>query len=215
MWTLSTLQYDPLVTTSYHHGNLREELVRQAVALAREKGEAGVVLREVARQAGVSHNAAYRHFADREELLALVAQASMQELAAAMRLRLARKFGGSAAVRARSRLREIGTAYVDFALAEPGLFGVAFAAPIAGHPAQIEPVVAEGGPYELLGECLDGLVEAGELPPERRENAEILCWAAVHGFSMLHLEGPLRGTPAAERAIELQRMLDHVQRSLS
>jgi len=203
------------MTSSYHHGNLREELVREAVALAREKGEAGVVLREVARRAGVSHNAVYRHFSDREELLALVAQAGMEELAGAMRSRLARRFGGSAATRARNRLREIGTAYVEFALAEPGLFGVAFAAPIAGHPAQLESIVAEGGPYELLGECLDGLVEAGVLPASRRENAEILCWAAVHGFSMLHLEGPLRDTPAAERAAELQRMLDHVQRSLS
>jgi AcrR family transcriptional regulator len=203
------------MTTSYHHGNLREELVRQAVALAREKGEDGVVLREVARRAGVSHNAAYRHFSDREELLALVAQAGMQELAAAMRLRLARKFGGSAEVRARRRLREIGTAYVEFALAEPGLFGVAFAAPIAGHPAQVEPVVAEGGPYELLGECLDGLVAAGVLPPERRENAEILCWAAVHGFAMLHLHGPLAAVPPEVREASLEQMLDRIERGLA
>jgi len=215
MWTLSTLKYHQSVSSTYHHGNLREELVRQAVALAREKGEAGVVLREVARQAGVSHNAAYRHFADREELLALVSQAGMEELAAAMRTRLARSFGGSAATRARSRLRAIGKAYVEFALAEPGLFGVAFAAPIAGHPAQVEPITAEGGPYELLGEALDALVAAGELPESRRENAEILCWSAVHGFAMLHLEGPLRGTPAEERDAELTLMLDLIERGLS
>jgi AcrR family transcriptional regulator len=203
------------VTSSYHHGNLREELVRQAVALAREKGEAGVVLREVARRAGVSHNAAYRHFADREELLSLVAQAGMEELAAAMRARVGTGSGGTAASRARKRLRAIGTAYVEFALAEPGLFGVAFAGEIAGHPAQVEPVVAEGGPYELLSQALDGLVEAGELPEAQRENAEIACWSAVHGFAMLHLEGPLRGTPPDDRARELDRMLDHLQRGLS
>lgn len=200
--------------SSYHHGNLREELVRQAVALAREKGEAGVVLREVARRAGVSHNAAYRHFADREELLAMVARAGMEELAAAMRARAGARSGGTKESRARKRLRAIGTAYVEFALAEPGLFGVAFASAIAGHPAQVEPVVAEGGPYELLCQALDALVAVGVLPEQHRPGAEIACWSAVHGFAVLHLEGPLRDTPPADRAVELERMLDNMERGL-
>jgi len=216
MWTVSTLEYDPGVTTSYHHGNLREALVREAVALAREKGAAGVVLREVARRAGVSHNAAYRHFADRDELLREVAEAGMDELAAAMRTRADRRFGGTTEARVRRRLREIGTAYVEFALAEPGLFGVAFSA----HPAE-EPVEAPAsepaweGPYDLLCQALDGLVSAGVMTAERREGAEIVCWSAVHGFAMLHLDGPLQDLPAPERAVELERMLDLLERGLS
>ena len=57
----------------YHHGNLRETLVAAGVELARTGGPDAVVLRAVSRQAGVSHNAAYRHFADHDELLAAVA----------------------------------------------------------------------------------------------------------------------------------------------
>ena len=208
MWTVSTLPYDLLVTSSYHHGNLRAELVREAVALAREKGAAGVVLREVARRAGVSHNAAYRHFADRDELLGLVAGAGLEELARAMAARLGGRFGGTTADRARQRLRAIGRAYVEFALAEPGLFGVAFGAPTV-------PDEAEDGPYELLGQALDGLVEAGLMTAAGREGAEIVCWSAVHGFAMLHLEGPLRDEPLAERDLELDRMLDHIERGLT
>jgi len=205
----------PSVSSTYHHGNLRAELVREAVVLAREKGAAGVVLREVARRAGVSHNAAYRHFADRDELLALVAEAGLAELEAAMKARLRGRFGGTPADRARKRLRAIGRAYVEFALAEPGLFGVAFAAPLTGEPDQPMEDPSEGGPFALLGQALDGLVEAGLMTAERREGAEIVCWSAVHGFATLHLEGPLREQPPTERDVELERMLDLLERGLS
>ena len=66
----------------YHHGNLRPVLVDTAVELARTTGPDGVVLREVARRAGVSHNAAYRHFADRAALLAEVSDCAMADLEA-------------------------------------------------------------------------------------------------------------------------------------
>ena len=66
--------------SSYHHGNLRESLIEAGIELARSQGPDGVVLREVARRAGVSHNAAYRHFADREALLAEIARHGMREL---------------------------------------------------------------------------------------------------------------------------------------
>ena len=196
--------------TSYHHGNLREELVRAAVGLAREKGEAGVVLRETARRTGVSHNAAYRHFADREELLTEVARAGLADLAAAMTERLADPDGGSTADRARRRLREIGRAYVHFALREPGLFGVVFAAHMPAD-AEEQP---EANPYALLGQALDEMVEAGAMLPERRPGAETVCWSAVHGFAVLHLDGPLRDLPAVEREAELDRMLAAIERGL-
>ena len=201
------------MTTSYHHGNLREELLRHAVALAREKGPAGVVLREVARRAGVSHNAAYRHFADREELLALVSTAAFDELAAAMQARLSAPGGGTAEARARKRLRVIGRAYVEFALAEPGLFAAAFNGPLTDEEHGDDDMA--GGAYGLLGQALDGLVAVGLMPAERREGAEIVCWSAVHGFATLHLDGPLREQPSAERDVELERMLDLLERGLS
>src|SRR3954452_24905446 len=123
------------MATSYHHGNLRPALIECAVELARVKGPDGVVLREVARRTGVSHNAAYRHFADRDELLAEVARWGMGRLEQAMVDRLAKVRNRDPAVRALRRLREVGRAYVEFALAEPGLFEVAFSAPADGDHA--------------------------------------------------------------------------------
>jgi AcrR family transcriptional regulator len=192
---------------SYHHGNLRPALVGTAVELARAKGPDGVVLREVARRTGVSHNAAYRHFADREQLLAEVALWAMGRLEQAMEERLATVRKRDPAVRARQRLREVGRAYVEFALSEPGLFEVAFSAPF--HSAETQ------GPYGLLNRTLDELVEVGVLPAGRRPGAEVACWAGVHGFAELHLRGPLREVPAADRERSLARMLDLLELALA
>ena len=66
----------------------------------------------------------------------------------------------------------------------------------------------------MLGEALDRMVETGAMDPERRPGAEIVCWSAVHGFALLHLEGPLRDQPEAEREADLDRMLRLVERGL-
>ena len=195
--------------STYHHGNLREELVRTAVGLAREKGESGVVLRAVARQAGVSHNAAYRHFADRDELLAEVAGEAFAGLSAAMARRVSTVEGATPQERARAALREIGRAYVEYALAEPGLFTCAF----ASH--ELKGEMADADPYTQLGQALDRLVEVGAMDPARRPGAETVCWSAVHGFAVLNLDGPLRDLPADERAAELDRMLLAIERGLT
>jgi AcrR family transcriptional regulator len=205
-----------VTTTPYHHGNLRAALVEAAAELARTSGPDGVVLREVARRTGVSHNAAYRHFADRDELLAEVAALGMDQLEQAMRARLATVRTRDPELRARRRLRETGRAYVQFALAEPGIFEVAFAQvwPIddAGAPDFSH---QESGPYGLLNQVLDELVAAGGLPPALRPGADVACWAAVHGFSMLVLQGPLRHLSPDQRDAALDAMLDTVSRGLT
>lgn len=178
--------------------------------MARLHGAEGIVLREVARRVGVSHNAAYRHFADRDELLAEVAGRSMEMLVAAMHHRLANLTPASDAVTgARQRLSEVGRAYVEFALAESGLFKVAFGALEDKGPAEGDPSVTlrAAGPFALLNETLDELVAVGYLDAERREYAEVTCWAAVHGFAVLHIDGPLRAVADDELVRSLDRML--------
>jgi AcrR family transcriptional regulator len=208
---------------TYHHGNLRPALVEAAVALAQARGPEGVVLREVARQTGVSHNAAYRHFTDRDELLAEVADAAMQQLASAMKAELSTVEEQEPVARAVARLRATGRAYVHFALAQPGLFEVAFAAHAGPPDGQVSPVVLSGtedenplesDPYALLGLALDDLVEVGAVTAERRVGAEALCWSAVHGFAVLHLHGPLRDVPAEAREDSLEQLLDQIERGL-
>jgi AcrR family transcriptional regulator len=199
--------------STYHHGNLRPALVQAAVELARVDGPDGVVLREVARQTGVSHNAAYRHFADREELLAEVASVAMDQLEQAMEQRMATVTSRSPALRARRRLGEVGRAYVYFALAEPGLFEVAFAAQQTPPERPSRPETA--GPYGVLGRVLDELVAAGLLTRARREGADVVCWAGVHGFAMLHTHGPLREMPPEMREATLDLLLATIQRGLT
>src|SRR5919205_3722163 len=110
-------------------GTVRAALVEAGVELARAGGPDAVVLREVTRMVGVVPNAAYRHFADRDALLAAVRDAALSQLAQRMA-------DGMRQVRARPqtptgarlRLRAVGQAYLEFARTEPGLFATAFAA---------------------------------------------------------------------------------------
>lgn len=191
---------------SYHHGNLRAALLDAGLELARAGGPDAVVLRAVSRAAGVSHNAAYRHFADQEDLLAAVADRCMERLGALMIERTAAVRTRGAQARAWARLNVIGAAYIEFARTEPGWFRTAFAG-VARHGAPQSVVPADGpgtNPYLLLNARLDELVEVGAIPPERRPGAEIAAWSAVHGISTLLVDGPLRALPAdaAQQAIE-------------
>ena len=201
----------------YHHGNLREALVAAGLELARESGADAVVVREASRRAGVSHNAAYRHFADRDALLKAVSERCMSALARLIETRVAEvdphDRGADAA---RRRLRATGVAYVEFALTEPGWFRTAFAVPRGlAHFGPGEGVGETGrGPFELLNVQLDGLVQAGALVPERRGGAEVAAWSAVHGLASLLIDGPLRDMPDSERRGAIERVLDTVEQGL-
>jgi AcrR family transcriptional regulator len=210
---MSSVSADPTGRKPYHHGALRSALVEASIALAREGGPDRVILREAARAAGVSHSAAYRHFADREALLAEVSRFARSELGAEMRRRVNRTKDP------RRRLQAVGTAYIDFAITEPGLFRTAF----TSHPAtsavgdQDRADVGSSGdssdPFEILGQVLDQCQAAGLLDPRRRPGAEIAAWSAVHGLAGLLLDGPL---PTSAAAIKYSRgqVLDLVERGL-
>ena len=194
-------------------GAVRDGLVAAGLELARNGGPDAVVLREVTRMVGVVPNAAYRHFADRDELLAAVCAAAMRELADRMAAGVARVRGehGDAAA-ARRRLGAIGHAYLEFAREEPGLFATAFALPqqhAYGTPAEADGTEADGTgpdgtgpdrtPLGQLRTVLDELVDAGALHRQRRDGIEYPIWSAVHGLAVLTGPGPLRDVPDATR----------------
>jgi AcrR family transcriptional regulator len=203
---------------SYHHGNLRPALIEAGLELAREGGPDAVLVREASRRVGVSHNAAYRHFPGRDELLKAVGERCMSELAKLME-KLIAEVGddGDRIEVAQRRLRATGSAYVEFALTEPGLFRTAFSVPEQLAPFGPGEGVGESGlgPYGLLSAQLDALQAAGGLDPELRPFAETTAWSAVHGFSMLVLEGPLRSLPAADRDAALTQLLDTLDRGFA
>ncbi|HTY72487.1 MAG TPA: TetR/AcrR family transcriptional regulator [Actinomycetes bacterium] len=204
-----------MTTRTYHHGQLRESLIDAGVELARAGGPEAVQLRAVSRAAGVSHNAAYRHFTDLDDLLAAVCTRAMRELALLMEDRMARVTTRVRVRRAWDRLDAIGTAYVEFARREPGWFRTAFS--VGADPEAVgEEGVGRSGlsPYGLLGACLDDLVAVGALDADRRDGAEYAAWSMVHGLSALLVEGPLRILPDEEVARALRVSLGVVRRGL-
>jgi AcrR family transcriptional regulator len=194
----------------YHHGDLRNALVDAATDLARRGGPEAVVLREAARQVGVSAAAAYRHFVGHGELLHAVKQRALAALADAMQEGLAsgERLADPAADAVR-RFENLGRAYVGFALANPGLFHTAFCRSdgVQGG-AHVTARIAASRPYQILSGSLDELVAAGLLNPARREVAPIAFWAAVHGLATLLVDGPLAALTEPEQAEAVRRTLD-------
>jgi AcrR family transcriptional regulator len=207
----------------YHHGNLREALVEAGLELARTGGPNAVLLRAVTRQAGVSHNAAYRHFANQEDLLAAVAERCMTQLGMLMIERSNRVTARGAVRRAQARLEAIGRAYIDFARTEPGWFRTAFTS-ARPHPADAtDPATTppnsidaeeSANPFLILGARLDELVDAGAMTPQRRQGAEFAAWSGVHGLSSLLLDGPLRDLPEPQVQYATTIVLDAISRGL-
>jgi AcrR family transcriptional regulator len=208
MWTVFTLPvgepYAHAVTDAiprpYHHGDLRSALVRAGRDLAHEGGLAALTLREATRRAGVSAGAAYRHFANREDLTVAVGAVALSEMARAIERRqaLAEAVDG---VDEREHwlamLRAVGLGYIDFALEDPGNFEVAMFGLLTLHHTPVEPARGDRGrtPYELLVESVEHLVGLGVVPPEKAPTVTIMCWSTVHGFSTLATRGPLRDLP--------------------
>ncbi len=160
---------------------------------------------------GVVPNAAYRHFADRDALLAAVRDEAVRTLARRMADGMSQvRAGAHTQTGARLRLRAVGQAYLEFARTEPGLFDMAFAA--ADHPT--EGASEEPQPLEHLQAALDDLVSAGILEPARRPNIEYPTWATVHGLAVL-LRGPLGALPEGEKKRLEAQTLAFIGASLS
>jgi AcrR family transcriptional regulator len=164
-------------TKPYHHGDLPEALVRAAVDLLEEGGAADLSLRAAARRAGVSTGAPYRHFADRDALLSAVAAVGYRDLAAGLA-------AAHPAPTMPDDLADIAVAYVEFALARPGLFRVMFAGQC--DPTSPERVAA----VAAINEYLQSIVRQA-LPSDDPEAMAAAVWGLVHGLAFLHLDGKL------------------------
>lgn len=203
---------------AYRHGDLRRVLLEAGIELARIGGPEAVVLREATRRAGVVPNAAYRHFASREDLLQAVRKAALSGLAKAMEVELAAIDANLCqADQARAHLRAVGDGYLRFAQAEPGLFKTIFMVKdeLKGTPVPEKAGDSGLNPFQLLGAALDKFVEAGLMSKERRLGAEYLAWSAVHGLSMLLADGPLQALSPAQRDVLGRRLLDMVEKGLT
>jgi AcrR family transcriptional regulator len=216
MATMKHRSAKPPTRSTYRHGDLRRALLEAGIALAQTGGPDAVILRAATRRAGVVPNAAYRHFASRLELLQAVRMAALSRLALSMEAELdALDPALDSTELARASLRAIGLGYLQFALAETGLFRTIFTVPSDwGTPDPAKAGSTGLNPFQLLGVALDRMVEAGVLPTERRAGAEYLAWSAVHGFAMLVIEGPLHGLSRAQTDALGRRVVDMVEKGL-
>lgn len=178
----------------YHHGDLEQALVDEAVRQIRERGADQVSLRGLAQTIGVSPSAAYQHFPDKAALLGAVCVASGTRLAAHMQAAVdAVADGGDAG--AVGRFLSVGRAYLSFALEEPHLFRHLFG-PAGAQDGPYDPKGEHGEPddaYGILLARLAELAERGLLRPGVGDDPvlDVFAWSLVHGFSSLTVEGHL------------------------
>jgi len=175
----------------YHHGNLREALLEAAIRLIAEVGSTAFTLREVARRADVSHNAPYRHFQDKDDLIAAVATQGYRELTEAMMLAAENQRN------ALNRLKHAGLAYVTFALRRPEHFAVMFDAPFTKneHPHAAR---ASEQAFSTLVNFVKNCQEDGSLPSGDSLRMALLAWSIVHGIAKLAITGRLPYQARAE-----------------
>ena len=174
---------------TFHHGDLRNALTIAAKKLIERKGVEGFALREAARIVGVSANAAYNHFKDKDALLRAVAASGFAELAAQRE-----EARSQAPADAWSQLSAGAKVYVQFAEARPKLFDLMFSPLGVGSSRSkkdgTEP--SDRKAYKQLSEALDSLVSSGKLAPQRRAGAENTLWPLIHGLAVLRRAGALR-----------------------
>ncbi|MGA5319205.1 TetR/AcrR family transcriptional regulator [Streptomyces seoulensis] len=167
----------PQASSSYHHGDLRAACLRAARELLEEDGSAGLSLRAVARRAGVSATAPYRHYADRDALVSAVAAEGYRELAEYLA-------AAHPDPRTPDELASVAVAYVRFALDRPAMFRVMFAEPC--DPDSEERVAATAA----ISGYVRGIVQ-GAFPGVDPDALATTVWALVHGLAFLHLDGKL------------------------
>jgi AcrR family transcriptional regulator len=182
----------------YHHGNLKEALVRAALELIAQKGPAGFTFAEAARWAGVSPAAPYRHFRDRDELLASVALRGFNQFEAA----LVRAWDGGRPD-AFTALDRLGKAYLAFARTEPAYYSAMFE---AGVPPAISPELREASDraFAVLRAAAEKL--CGTAPAQNRPPALMVAlhiWSMAHGVASLFGRGDAARRPLPMSAEEL------------
>ena len=170
--------------SSYHHGNLKEALVRAALELIAEKGPAGFTFAEAARWAGVSPAAPYRHFRDRDELMSDVARRGFDLFEAALR-----RAWGEGRPDPSTAFDRLGKAYLEFARKEPAYYSAMFE---AGIPLDSNPEYRESGDraFNVLRTATEALIAT--MPPRQRPPVMMMAlhvWALSHGIASLFGRG--------------------------
>jgi AcrR family transcriptional regulator len=181
---------------AYHHGDLKAALVEAATELLRAEGLEGLTLRAVARKAGVSQAAPYRHFADRRAMMAAVAERGFQRLQQAMLQAMQSGQG-------RQGLKGVATSYVAFALENPTEYRLMFGSELAvtdDLPSLRETSRAVLG---FVAEGISQLQAAGMVGAGDPQLMAAATWSMLHGLAILVLDGQTAGVaPDVDALVE-------------
>lgn len=188
---------------------LREQVVAASLTLIEEQGIAALSLREVARRAGVSHQAPYHHFGSKDALVAELVGRGFTRLSEM--LESAERTRGTPA----RRLRLAARAYVDFALANPAAFRIMFRPELADLSACPSAGAAGSRAYSVLLRLVDENFRGPRVGPDRLEAITTMHWSMVHGLSTLLLDGSLGRRMRSARDTEalIDRTLDLFSRT--
>ncbi len=193
---------------TYHHGDLRRALIAAAIDLVQAGGPDAVTIREVARRVEVSPAAIYRHFPDREALVAAVGRIARGDLALMMLDEQVRVGDMQDRRHSIDRLLALGRGYLEYAGKYPNMIAVAF---LPFEPSEGSP--EDPNPWDLLAASLDELMNVGAMPPDRRPGAEIVAWSAVHGFATLRANRSFE--VSGERDPDPERLLTAIASALA
>lgn len=182
-------------TQPYHHGDLRRALIEAALAMIQEDKSWQFTLREVARRAGVSHTAPYRHFPDKAALLAELARVGFEKMGE----QLAAAIQGNLSID--EKLIAIGKAYITFGTANPGLYHLMFSAE-AGEKEDVHLQGRAMATFNILIMLLKQGQEDGVLKTRPLQGHAAACWGMVHGLTMLAINGLLLPEKVGENPIE-------------
>jgi AcrR family transcriptional regulator len=169
----------------YHHPDLREAMIRVAQDLLESEGPSGWTVRAAARIAGVSSGAPYRHFADKDTLLAAVAARGFEELLSEIQTQTEKADGPPG-----QRLDAAAEAYVSFALAKPGRYQVMFGREIANR--KLHPGLSDAADrtFEAISNEVQRAQNGGVLRKDRSaQQLAAGAWAMLHGLCDLILNG--------------------------
>lgn len=192
----------------YHHGDLRRALLEEALRIIQNEGVEHLTLRTVGARLRVSRSALYRHFADKQALLAAVAVEGFRIL----RVTLTEAWEGHG--RGRAGFEAMGLAYVRFAISHPSHYRVMFGRFLESCSKDAALVGEATAAFQVL---VDSLVEQQGAGVVRKDDPMLLAtmiWSLVHGIAMLAIDGQLKGGDAAGETVNryaLERMRDALQ----
>lgn len=174
---------------NYHHGDLKNALIKAGVAILAKDGVSGLSLRKVALKAGVSHSAPYSHFADKQALIAAISTEGFRQLYERINSS-AEKYKDQPT----KQLVEVAWAYVQFAMDDPDRFKVMFSDVLEKEKEYSEFVAESQRNFQLVKRIVEANQASGQLRSGPPELVALSAWGIVHGFVMLLLEGQISHT---------------------